>query len=277
MLCKLLAVSRSGYYEFIKRFPSKTKLRHEWLTEEIRRVFEQHKGRYGSPRIAQQLHNEGIETNKRVVAMLMQRAGLVSVYSRKRRTKRTAKTGNVKENLLTRNVVSEVANQTYVTDITYVPCCDGLLYLTVYLDLATRIPRTFSITNHIRKECVTVPLMNLRKKRFTQEGTIIHSDQGSQYRSFDFAAICDTYHLIHSMSAPGKPLNNAVAESFFSTVKAEIIKPNRHLNKAQMTVALGNYLKEYYPKKRIHTSLGMTPNAYERLISLKEGIVTSCP
>ena len=84
LLCKLLHISRAGYYEFIKRPPSYTALRHAYLSGEVKIVFDQHKGRYGSPRIALQLYSEGIETNKRVVAMLMQRAGLVSIYSRKR-------------------------------------------------------------------------------------------------------------------------------------------------------------------------------------------------
>lgn len=277
LLCKLLGVSRSGYYEFIKRLPSKRSLKHEWLTDEIKRVFDQHKGRYGSPRIAQQLYDEGIETNKRVVAMLMQRAGLVSIYSRNRRFKRTSKKGIVKENLLNRKFTSTVPGEIYVTDITYVPCSDGVLYLTVYLDLATRIPRSFGMTDHMRKECVTVPLKNLGAKGFTHEGTMIHSDQGSQYRSFDFAGVCNKYKLVHSMSCPGKPIDNAVAESFFKTVKTEVIRPNRHLTKAQMEVVLCNYLEDYYPKERIHTAFGMTPNAYEQWLVYNQGNLSISP
>lgn len=240
-------------------------------------MFEEHKGRYGSPRIAQHLYDEGIETNKRVVAMLMQRAGLVSIYSRNRRSKKTSKKGITRENILRRNFKSMIPGEVFVTDITYVPCSDGVLYLTIYLDLALRQPRAFGITNHIRKECVTDPLENLIANGFAHEDSMVHSDQGSQYRSFVFAGICEEHGLIHSMSAPGNPIDNAVAESFClyplgcKTVKTEVIKPNRHLTKAQMEVVLCNYLEDYYPKERIHTALGMTPNAYEQWLVVNKG------
>lgn len=158
-----------------------------------------------------------------------------------------------------------------MTDITYVPCSDGVLYLTIYLDLALRQPRTFSITNHMRKECVTAPLEELITREFALEGSMVHSDQGSQYRSFAFAGICEEHGLIHSMSSPGNPIDNAVAESFFKTVKTEVIKPNRHLTKVQMEVVLRNFLEDYYPKERIHTALGMTPNAYEQWLVTNQG------
>lgn len=209
--------------------------------------------------------------------MLMQRAGLVSIYSRNRRRGRTSKKGITRENLLRRNFKSEVAGEVFVTDITYVPCSDGVLYLTIYLDLALRQPRAFGITNHMRKECVTNPLDKLVAKGFAHEGSMVHSDQGSQYRSFAFAGICEEHGLIHSMSSPGNPIDNAVAESFFKTVKTEVIKPNRHLTKVQMEVVLCNYLEDYYPKERIHTALGMTPNAYEQWLVTNQGNLSISP
>ena len=271
LLCKLLNVSRAGYYTFRHGPPSQTALRHQWLTGEIKRVFDEHKSRYGSPRIARQLYEEGIETNKRTVAMLMQRAGLVSLYSRKRRKKQhhASKEGVLHDNLLKRDVNSSEPGMVFVTDITYVPCSDGRLYLTPYLDLATRLPKSYGSTDHMRKSCVIEPLKRLLPQGDVKQGAITHSDQGSQYRSYAFAALCEENSLRQSMSEAGKPIDNAVAEAFFKTVKTEVIKPNRHLTKAQMEVILRNYLDDDYPNKRIHTTLGMTPLQYEQQLLAK--------
>ena len=262
-------MSRAGYYSYRKRSPSRTALYHAWLTGEIRRVFAEHKGRYGSPRIAQQLYQEGIETNKRTVAMLMQRAQLISLYSRKRRKKQqqAGKEGVLHENLLKGQFDCTVPGKIVVTDISFASCSDGWLYLTIYLDLATRIPKAFGFTDHLRKSCAIDPLERLIQQGAVHAGTLIHSDQGSQYRSYAFAALCEAHGLIQSMSAPGKPIDNAVAEAFFKTVKTELIHPNRHLTKAQMEVLLRHYLEDYYPNQRIHTAFGMPPAQYEQRLS----------
>ena len=259
-----------GYYIYRKRKPSVTMLRHEWLTTQIKRVFEQHKGRYGSPRIALQLYAEGIETNKRVVAMLMQRAGLVSVYSRRRlknRQQRLKSSASQYQNLLNRDFFSVKPNAVFVTDITYVNCSDGVLYLTVYVDLATRAPKAYAVTENMKMPCVIEPLKRLIKAGYAKRGTVIHSDQGSQYRSYEMAGLCEKYGLQQSMSHPGKPIDNAVAESFFKTLKTEVVNSNRHLTKAKMEVMLRHYLDRYYPEERIHTSLGMSPKQYEQWLS----------
>lgn len=141
---KTLNVTRQGFYAWLNRPTSKCKLRHAFLTKEIKRVYKKHNGNYGSPRIAQQLYDEGIETNKRVVAILMQRENLIA----KGYHKRSATYGNtesieniVKENLLNREFTQTIINRIWVTDITYVSCKDGRLYLSTYIDLTTRIPR----------------------------------------------------------------------------------------------------------------------------------------
>ena len=151
----------------------------------------------------------------------------------------------------------------FVSDIIYVPCSDGRIYLTTFLDMATRMPKAYGITNHMRKECVIEPLKKLIESGI-QEGAIIHSDQGSQYRSYAFFNLCEASGLKQSMSPPGSPIDNAVAEAFFKSIKTEIVYPNRHHTKEQMEVLVRNYVEEYYPKERIHTKLGMTPYQYEQ-------------
>lgn len=212
-----------------------------------------------------QLYEEGIETNKRVVAMLMQKAKLVSIYSQRRRRKQKQKSKEnlLKENLLKREFDCDNPGTIFVTDITYVPCSDGTLYLTCFLDIATRMPKTFNITDHMRKECATKPLKKLPKNG-AKKGAIVHSDQGSQYKSYAFSNICDENNFKQSMSAPGNPIDNAVAEAFFKSVKIEVVYPNRHRTKEEMEVILRNYMEDYYPKERIHTKLRMPPYQYEQ-------------
>lgn len=269
IMCRILSVSRQGYYEWRKRKPSQLRLRHRFLEKEIRRVYDQHKGRYGSPRIALQLYDEGIETNKRVVATLMRKMGLCAKgYHRRKTTYGQDKSFETayKENLLERQFDQEIIDKIWVTDITYVSCSDGRLYLSTYIDLATRIPRCFTIETHMRKEIVLNPIKSYKN----QLPDIIHSDRGSQYRSYAYQDLLESYKIRHSMSQPGTPVDNAVIESFHRTIKRELIIPNKGKTKEEMKVLIFNYLTEYFPNERIHMKFKMTPSQYEK--SLRESL-----
>ncbi|WP_277491664.1 MULTISPECIES: IS3 family transposase [unclassified Breznakia] len=263
---KLLNVTRQGYYRWLSSTTSQRALKHQFLTQEIHRVFKQHEGRYGSPRIAQQLYDEGIETNKRVVAMLMQRAGLVAKGYRKR-TKEYGKEKPIeeyiKENLLQRQFDQEVVDYIWVTDITYITCSDGRLYLSTYIDLTTRIPRCYKIATNMKMHIVIDPLVEYIGKL----PTIIHGDRGSQYTSHRYQELLENKDIKHSMSAPGTPADNAVIESFHKSIKRELIYPNRHKTKAEMKVLIANYIDTYYIHERIHTKFMMTPYKYQQQIS----------
>lgn len=266
-MCSLLSVSRGGYYEWLKRKPSQTKLRHEFLSKEIKRIYHEHKGRYGSPRIALQLYEEGIETNKRVVAVLMRKMRLCAKgYHRRKPSYGQPKPieAAIKENLLNRQFNQDIVDAIWVTDITYISCLDGRLYLSTYIDLTTRIPRCFSIENHMKKSIVIDPLVDYKGKY----PDFIHSDRGSQYRSYAFQEVLEKHGIVHSMSEPGTPVDNAVVESYHRTIKRELIYPNKHKSKAEMKVLIIDYLTDYYPDKRIHTKLKMTPKKFEE--SLRE-------
>ncbi len=265
-MCKLLNVSRQGYYHWLSRSPSNRQLIHEYLQAEIKRVFTEHNGRYGSPRIALQLYNEGINTNKRVVAMLMCKMNLCAKGYRKRKSTYTKSKDfelKVKENLLNREFDQEEIDKIWVTDITYIPCCDGILYLNTYIDLTTRIPRCYEIYNHMKKTLVIEPL-----KRYRGEyPEMIHSDQGSQYRSYAFKDLLEKFSITHSMSKPGTPADNAVIESFHKTIKRELVIPNKHKSRAEMKVLIYEYM-DYYINKRIHTKFGMTPSKYQQSLGV---------
>lgn len=249
----------------MKRSPSRTQLRHDFLKEQIKRVFTEHSGCYGSPRIAQQLYDEGIETNKRVVATLMRQCGLCATGYHRRRADYGQKTPIetlVKDNLLQRQFNQDTPDAIWVTDITYISCRDGRLYLSTYIDLATRIPRCYEISTNMRKSIVLRPL----EKYPGNMPSIIHSNRGSQYRSLAFQALLENRQILHSMSYPGTPVDNAVIESYHKSIKRELIYPNKHKTKAEMRVQIQEYLNHYYSDKRIHTKFMMTPRRYEQTL-----------
>lgn len=259
---KLLNVTRQGYYYWLTSRTSKRKLKHQFLTQQIHRVYKQHRGNYGSPRIAQQLYEEGIQTNKRVVAMLMQRAGLVARGYRKRTKSYGIKKPieqYVKENILQRHFHQETMDCIWVTDITYVPCRDGRIYLSTYIDLTTRIPRCHQISTTMKQALVLQPLQLYQGKL----PSVIHSDRGSVYTSHMYGDFLQAHQIEHSMSAPATPVDNAVIESFHRSIKRELIHPNRHKTKGEMKVLITNYINQYYIHDRIHTKFMMTPHQYQ--------------
>lgn len=272
-MADILNVSRQGYYHYINRSKSQTALRHEYLNKEIKRVFKQHKGRYGSPRIALQLYNEGIETNKRVIATLMRLLGLYAVGYHPKRYKYPSKgrlEQYVKENLVKRQFDRDIVDEIWVTDITYISCSNGRLYLCLYLDLTTRIPRCYNIATNMKQALVLDPL-----KSYSQIlPTVIHSDRGSQYTSHAYRNFLEANEIIHSMSEKGSPVDNAVVESMNRSVKRELVNPNKDKSKAEMKVLIEQYLTDYFVYQRIHTRFGTTPHVYEEHLKNLDKTVT---
>lgn len=161
---------------------------------------------------------------------------------------------------MNREFNQERIDEIWVTDITYISCSDGRLYLSTYIDLTTRIPRCFAVERHMKKSIVLNPLTSYPGRL----PKMIHSDRGSQYRSYDYQELLEKYYIIHSMSEPGTPVDNAVIESYHRSIKRELIIPNKHKTMAEMRVLIHNYLIDYYSDKRIHTKLKMTPRKYKK-------------
>lgn len=211
-MCQVLSVTRQSYYDWIKRKPCQRALRHQFLEVKIRRVYNEHKGRYGSPRIALQHYEEGIENNKRVTIVLMHKMGLCAKgYHRRKSTYGQPKPIEIeiKDNLLNRQFDQDIMYAIWVSDITYISCCDGRLYLSTYLDLATRMPRCFTIEKHMKKVIAIDPIAQHQGKHTD----IIYSDRCSQYRSYAYQELLEKHHIQHSMSEPGTPIDNAVIAS----------------------------------------------------------------
>jgi len=243
-------------------------LRHDYLKSEIKRTFEEHKGRYGSPRIVLALLSEGINTNMRVVAKLMRDMKLCAKgYHRRKKSYGQNKPIEdvVKENLLKREFNQTMIDRVWVTDITYIQCKDGRLYLSTYIDLTTRIPRCFKVHTNMKKHIVIDPIKSYNGLL----PSIIHSDQGSQYKSYDYRDLLESKGISHSMSEPGTPVDNAVIESYHKSIKRELIYPNKRKTKAEMKVLIHEYLTNYYIKQRIHTKFKMTPLQFETLIQAR--------
>ena len=220
-------------------------LRHDYLKSEIQKcTFEEHKGRFGSPRIFLALLREGIKTNIRVVAELMRDMKLCSKgYIRRKKSYGQNKSIEdvVKENLLNRVFNQTMIDRVWVTDITYIQCKDGRLYLSTYIDLTTRIPRCFKIHTNMKIHIVIDPIKSYNDLL----PSIIHSDQCSQYKSYDYRDLLESKGISHSMSEPVTLVDNAVIESYHKSIKRELIYPNKN--------------KHYCIKQRIYTKFKMTP------------------
>lgn len=249
----------------MKRPPSELSRRHEYLKIEIRRIFERHQGRYGSPRVVLALLEEGIDTNIRVVAKLMREMHLCAEgYHRRKKSygQNKAIEDVIRDNLLNREFDQAIIDRVWVTDITYIQCKDGRLYLSTYIDLTTRIPRCFKVHANMKKHIVIDPIRNYKGSL----PEIIHSDRGSQYRSYDYRDLLESKRITHSMSEPGTPVDNAVIESYHKSIKRELIYPNKNKTKAEIKVLIHEYLTNYYVNQRIHTKFKMTPAQYESQI-----------
>lgn len=264
-MCQVLNVSRSGYYDWLERKPSQRQLDNDELKTKIAEIYWQNKGRYGSPRIHKQLRQEGFHYNKKRIERLMKVMGLKAIQ--KRKFKRTTDSDHdlpVKKNLLKRKFNVTQPNKVWVSDITYIPTKEGWLYLAVVIDLYSRKVVGWSMSKRMTKQLVINALDMGVKNRKPSKGLIFHSDRGSQYASHDFQKLLWRNGMRSSMSRKGDCWDNAVAESFFSTIKTELLFHNKYKNRSQAKRDIFQYIEIYYNKIRLHSSLDYkSPEDYE--------------
>ena len=265
VLCKLLDVSRSGFYEWLEHEPSVHELEDERLKVHIAAAFERNKGRYGSPRIQRELAAEGFAVSRKRVARLMTELGLVS--RRKRRFKATTDSNHalpVAENILDRKFEVDAPDLAWVTDITYVWTSEGWLYLAVILDLFSRRVVGFSTSNRIDRALVLSALRMAVGRRVPDAGLVHHSDRGSQYASDDYQAALDELGVVCSMSRKGNCWDNAVAESFFATLKTELVYLTKFKTREDAKRSIFDFIESFYNHRRRHSSLGyVSPVEFE--------------
>lgn len=264
-MCGVLKVGRSGYYAWRKRNPSARAQANQELMEEIRRVYLKSRGRYGSPRIHAALLREGIVCGKNRVAKLMRRAGLVGRRPRRRYPRTTKRRPGAipAPNLLSRHFGAQRPNQKWVTDITYIDTAEGWLYLASVLDLFGRKIVGWAMADHMGSELVRSALKMALLQRQPDAGLLHHSDQGSQYTSCDYLDLLQAHDCQISMSGKGNCYDNAVMESFFSTLKTECADVQFE-TRAQAKLAIFEYIEVWYNRQRLHSSLGyLSPLEFE--------------
>ncbi len=266
-MCRALDVSRSGYYAFKTRPKSQNKISNEKLLIEIRRVFVENDSNYGSPRIWNQLHNaDQMRCSENRVARIMRVNGIVAVQRRKFRVTTNSKHDHpVWPNILNRNFVVDRPNAVWVSDITYIWTFEGWLYLAAVLDLFSRGIVGLAMDKTIADTLTTQAMRQAILRRNPSKGLVCHTDRGSQYAGNDFKAILAQNEFVGSMSKKGDCWDNAVAESFFHTLKVELIHRKKFRTRDEAKRIIFEYVEIYYNRKRAHSTLGfLSPFEYER-------------
>jgi len=264
-MCQVLEVSRSAYYDWLIRSESKRKKDDNKLIKEIKRVHKESYETYGIRRVKARLEKENIICGKNRVARLMRENG---IFSRLRRKYKATTNSNhsypVAPNLLNQNFTADKPNEKWVGDITYIPTDEGWLYMAGIEDLFQRKVTGWAFSSRITKELTIAALEQAVGKECPQTGLIFHSDRGSQYAAYDYQDTLRKYGIIQSMSRKGNCYDNACMESFFSTLKKDIIYGKRFKTREEAKQLIIEYIETFYNCKRIHSTLGnMSPMEYE--------------
>lgn len=265
-MCRLLGVSPSGFYAWRTRPPSARRIENQRLVREIREIHQQSRGTYGSPRVHAELSSRGRPAGVHRVARLMRQNGISA--RRKRRWCRTTDSRHglpVAPNDLNRNFKAEEPNSVWVTDITYIGTQEGWLYLAVVEDLFSRRIVGWSMADHMRTELVLGALDMAIGNRLPEGELMHHSDRGSQYASFTYQKRLEEKGITCSMSRRANCLDNAVVESFFGTLKQELVHRRTWISRNQARSAIHEYIEIFYNRWRRHSTLGQVcPAEYER-------------
>ena len=264
-MCRVLEVSRSGYYAWLKRAPSERAERDALLREQIRTIHEQSDGTYGRPRILAELVEEGERVGGKRVGRLMKAEGLEGV-SRRRKvfTTRRDPDASPAPDLLDRNFCAEGPNQVWVSDITYIPTWSGFLYLAVVLDIWSRRIVGWAMATHLGAELV-VRALDMAVAARKPTAVIHHSDRGCQYTSLAFGARCRAAGVRPSMGSAGDCYDNAMCESFFATLECELLDRRSFATPAAARAAVFRFIEGWYNPRRRHSALGqISPQQFEQ-------------
>lgn len=267
ILCRVLEVTPGGFHTWRRRPLAHRHLEDRELKEQIQCVYDEHRGRYGAPRIQAELTATGRRHGTKRVARLMGELGLYG-KTRRKRVKTTVSGGAqpVAENVLDRNFTPEAPNTVWASDITYIPTREGWLYLSVTMDLYARSIVGWAMDSTMPAELPVRALdMAVKQRGSAVAGVLHHSDRGSQYTSGLFQAALEAHGMQCSMSRVGECWDNAVVESFFETLKRELIEGVVYHTLAEAQRAIFEYVEVYYNRKRRHSTLGyLTPWEAER-------------
>ena len=267
-MCKVFKISKSAFYARLHYLPSNRDNENRALLFEIRRIHTQSKASYGSPRITIELKTVGFKVSRPRIARLMKQNGIRAVHARRFVVTTDSKHSYpVVENKLDRNFYAERAGQKWVSDITYVRTTAGWLYLTIVLDIFDRKIIGWSQSSDMTAQNTSITAWKMAvKNRPPSEHLIFHSDRGIQYACNDFVKLINSYKCVdRSMSRKGNCWDNAIAESFFKTLKVELIYPNRYSCRKEAALSIFEWIEGWYNRNRRHSSLGhLTIQEFEK-------------
>jgi transposase InsO family protein len=269
-MCQVLEVSRSAYYAYRRRPKSPRERNNEWLVEKIKEIYRRSRRSYGSPRITAELHDQGICCGHNRVARLMRQNDIMA--KRKRRFKVTTHSRHklpVAPNLVDRQFLVDAPDQLWVSDITYIHTLQGWLYLAAILDVYSRQIVGWSMDAFLGQELVLRALRQALGRRQPAQGLIFHSDRGVQYASQSVRTLLADWTLRQSMSGKGNCYDNAIMESFFATLKTELIYEQTYQSRAEARQSVFEYIEVFYNRFRKHSALRyLSPAQFEK--QLKE-------
>lgn len=269
-MCRVLGLSTSGYYAWLKRAPSARSQANSELIERMKQIHRSSRETYGRPRIYAELRAEGEVVNHKRVARLMREEGLVGATRRRKwRTTVRDKDARPAPDLVSRNFVAAQPDQLWVADITYIPTGSGFLYLSVVVDAWSRRVVGWSMETHLRTDLVLQALnMALGQRRPTS--VIHHSDQGTQYTAIAFGVRCKEAGVRPSMGSVSDAYDNAMCESFFATLECELLDRERFRNQAEAKMRVFDFIEGWYNPHRRHSALGYeSPISFERNNAVK--------
>jgi len=255
-MCRVLGVSRSGYYGYLRRGLNRRHEENRSLLTKIREIWEWSRGVYGSPRITAELRAQGYRCGENRIARIMRANGIASFT--RRRYKVTTRSDHklpIAEDLVERDFTATVPNRLWVSDITYIWTWEGWLYLAAIMDVYNREIVGWTLYKRMTKELVVNALLKALEKRNPQPGLIFHSDRGSQYASHRVRRILNAWQIHQSMSSKGDCFDNAIMESFFSSLKKELVHLKTFHSRSQAKSYVFDYIEIFYNRQRRHSAL----------------------
>ncbi len=269
-MCRALGVSKSGYYASRSRPASKRALRRSELSARIASVHAESRRTYGSPRVHRELLAQGVKLCENSVARLMRSLNIRSKIKRRfiPRTTDSAHAHAVADNLLRQDFQARAPNQKWAADITYVRTGEGWLYLAAVIDLYSRKVVGWSMSEHLHAQLVSAALQMALLRRKPPSGLLHHSDRGVQYACDDYQQLLDAHGILCSMSASGNCYDNAVVESFWATLKTELVYHEQYVTREQARQSIFEYVEVFYNRIRRHSSAGyISPEAFEAALN----------
>lgn len=264
--CATLGVSASGYYRWLKEPTGKREARRQELTRQIAAVHEKSRRTYGSPRIHRALLAGGVKVNRKTIARIMREQRLRSSVARRHRVRTTDSVHAFAPapNVLGRAFAAGARDRVWLCDITYIPTAEGFVYLAGVMDLCSRRIVGWSMQEHLRVELVRDALAMATTRRNPGPGLIHHSDRGVQYCCGEYRRELEAWGMVASMSRVGDCYDNAPVESFWATLKNELMVGKAFATREQARAAIFEYIEVFYNRERIHSSLGyVSPEAFE--------------